>query len=123
MPQFERQTQSLPEIEFSRIPRLPDNYSPPAAIAEEIAEVVRPTISTVSADGTNIVSAMTEVVDNHAAPIDHYDLTSKVSIAASKLMDGVKKEMKDMQEPGLVKDLWNGLLDDVFGSKKAAKVI
>ena len=120
MPQIERHSQALPEIDVARIPRLPDNYSSSSNIHEVVAEVVRPTISTVSADSTNVVSAMTEVVDNHAASIDHYDLTNKVSIAASKLIEEVKKEIP---EPGLVKDLWNGLLDDVFGSKKAAKAL
>ena len=34
--------------------------------------VIRPTIETASADGTNVVSAMSEVTDNHSVEIDMF---------------------------------------------------
>ena len=71
MPQFTLGQTSPPEI--MRIPLLPDNYEPPRrsmAHQEAVEPVIRPTIETASADGTHMVSAMSEVTDNHAMDID-----------------------------------------------------
>lgn len=107
--------------EIMRIPLLPNNYSPLRssnhAQEETIQSVTRPEISTVSANGTHheSPSAMSEVVDNHAMDVDPFDLTNTVTNAAAK-MTGVPAEK--LKEPGVVQELWNGMLDDVFGSKK-----
>ncbi len=61
---------------------------------------------------------MSEVVDNHAIDLDPYDLTSKVHAAASKVT-GIPVET--LKEPGVVRELWNGFLDDIFGSKKVGR--
>lgn len=118
MPQFELEEPSHPEI--LRIPLLPNNYSSPPddrTAPEAITPVIRPEISTVSADSTHIdsPSAMSEVTDNHAMVLDPYNLTSKVTAAAAK-MTGVPEK-----EPGLIRELWTSILDDVFGSKKLTK--
>ena len=121
MPQFELEEPSHPEI--LRIPLLPNNYSSPPddrAAPEAITPVIRPEISTVSADSTHIdsPSAMSEVTDNHAIDLDPYNLTSKVTAAAAKMTGVPEKELK---EPGVIRELWTSILDDVFGSKKLAK--
>jgi len=74
----------------------------------------------VSADSTYIASpsVMSEVTDNHAIELDPYDLTSKVTAAAAK-MAGMPVEK--LKEPGVAKELWDGLLDDLLGSKKMAR--
>lgn len=123
MPRFEIEEQVYPEIR--RIPLLPDNYSnddAKAARQEAMTEtVVRPEISTVSADGTHIdcPSAMSEVTDNHAIELDPYDLTNKVKAAAAATMESMRLE--ELKEPGVLAELWNSLLDDLLGSKKLAK--
>lgn len=84
---------------------------------ETIGRVIRPEISIVSGDGTQLdmPSAMSEVTDNHAAELDPYDLTKKVHAAASK---GPGQAPKHQEEPGSVKAIWNGFLDDLFGERK-----
>lgn len=118
MPQFELEEPTQPEI--MRIPLLPNNYSPlrlSEAHQEAVEPVIRPEISTVSADGTHIdsPSAMSEVTDNHAVELDPFDLTHKVTAAAAN-MAGMR-----LKEPGVMTELWNGLLDDLLGSKKFSK--
>lgn len=113
---------SLPEV--TRVPLLPDNDSPPpgrgASDEGKIGRVIRPEISLVSGDGTQLdmPSAMSEVTDNHAAELDPYDLTSKVAAAASKVPGQATRKL---EEPGSVRALWNGLLDDLFGGRKPPK--
>ena len=123
MPRFEIEPHSYPEI--VRIPLLPDNSSPLRndehdAVRQVFEVVVRPQISTVSADGTHIdcPSAMSEVTDNHSIELDPYDLTGKVAAAAAKVAGMPVEKMK---ESGVVAELWHGLLDDLLGSKKLAK--
>lgn len=123
MPRFEIKEQIYPEI--GRIPLLPNNYSngsEKSARQEVMMEtVVRPEISTVSADGTHIdcPSAMSEVTDNHALELDPYDLTNKVKAAAATTMTSMP--MEKVKEPGVLPELWNSLLDDLLGSKRLAK--
>ena len=78
--------------------------------------VIRPEISTVSADSTHIASpsAMSEVTDNHAIELDPYDLTAKVAAAAKKMGELPADKLR---EAGVVKELWMGLLDDFMGRK------
>lgn len=67
-----------------------------------------PTIHTVAADGTHIYapSAMSEVTDNNTV-----DFQGMAAMVASRL--GKTTE----EGAGMAKQLWGGLLDDVFGSK------
>ena len=118
-PVTEHDGKTLPEV--TRIPLLPDTETPHSEREtpeeETIGRVIRPEISIVSGDGTQLdmPSAMSEVTDNHAAEIDPYDLTSKVHAAASK---GPGQTTKPVEEPGSFKAVWNGILDDVFGERK-----
>ena len=121
MPQFELGDEQ--DDHQLRVPLLPDNYYPArksAAHQEALEPVMRPEISVMSGEDAHIAgpSAMSEVVDNHAMEIDPYNLTSKVQAAASK-MAGFTVEK--MNEPGMLRELWNGLLDDLTGSKKVGK--
>ena len=122
MPKYEIMAPKQPEI--MRIPLLPNNFFPPRrseAHQEAIESVIRPEISTVSADSTHIASpsAMSEVTDNHAIDLDPYDLTSKVTAAAAK-MAGMPVEK--LKAPGTVQEIWDGFLDDLLGSKKLARI-
>jgi len=122
MPQFELQTSDQGEI--LRVPILPTNSTAPGRSGEADEAVIRPEITTVSASGTHIdnPSAMSEVTDNHAIDLSPYDLTDKVTnaatAAASKVTGISETELKD---PGIFQSLWSGLLDDVLGVKKLAK--
>lgn len=121
MPQHTLEEATPPEI--MRIPLLPHNFSPPRTeqgLGEAVEDVVRPEISLVSANGTHIEnpSAMSEVTDNLAIPLDPYDLTSKVTAAATKTAEDA---MEKIREAGTVRELWTGLLDDIFGSRRLSK--
>lgn len=60
---------------------------------------------------------MSEVTDNHAMELDVYDLPGKVVKAAKKMGGQGEKEV------GMVRELWEGILDDLMGPKgKGAKV-
>jgi len=116
MPQYELSTDIAPEI--ARIPLLPNNYDPPrrsVAHQEAMEPVIRPMIETASADSDGVVSAMSEVTDNHAMEIDMYDLTRTVGKAAK----GVGKVVEE--KGGAMRELWGGFVDDLLG-KKIAKV-
>ncbi|KAL8907896.1 MAG: hypothetical protein Q9207_001133 [Kuettlingeria erythrocarpa] len=121
MPQHTLEESKPPEI--VRIPLLPQNFFPPRTeqgLEEAVESVIRPEISLVSANSTHIESpsAMSEVTDNHAIDLDPYNLTNKVAAAATRTAeDAVDK----MREAGTVRELWSGLLDDLFGSKRMTK--
>ena len=120
MPQYALETPSQPEI--FRIPLLPHNFSPPrenAVLQEAVEEVIRPEISTVSANGNYVVSAISEVTDNHAIEINPYDLTRQVTMAAMRVVDDVKIGMA--REESIVREIWSGMLDDFFGSSKLGR--
>ena len=62
---------------------------------------------------------MSDVTDNPGhTNLDPFDLTNAVTAAASKAT-GVPIER--LQEPGAVKSLWDGLLDDILGPKNKVK--
>lgn len=119
MPQHELEPPRSTDI--MRMPILPQNDNTPARNNEALESVVRPEISTVSANGTHIdsPSSMHEVTDNHAIELSPFDLTDKVSNAATAAavqMTGMSAER--LKEPGVVQELWDGILDDILGSKK-----
>lgn len=106
-----------------RVPILPNNYSERDMSERHepmVESVIRPVISTVSANGTHIdtPSAMSDVVDNHAADIDHFELTKHVTNAASKVADVGTQQIENYG--GSIRSLWEGLMDDVFGERKVS---
>lgn len=119
MPQYELEAPRNTDI--MRMPILPHNDTAPARNNEALESVVRPEISTMSANGTHIdsPSAMHEVTDNHAIELSPFDLTNKVSNAATAAavqMTGMSAER--LRKSGIVRELWDGMLDDILGSKK-----
>jgi len=80
------------------------------------SQVMRPEIVTASADSTHISapSAMHEVHDNSAMDIDFHGMAERTAATVKKMESQVE------EQAGVVKQLWNGLLDDVFGSKQKA---
>ena len=120
-PQYTLNTSAAPEA--IRVPLLPDNYTPPAhheaTLQSDLVDNVHTQdISTVSGDSHGIVSAMSEVTDNHAIELDPYNLTEKVAIAARKMA----AEMKEGVNEGVLRQLWNGFLDDILGARKLSKM-
>lgn len=117
----------FPEIEAApdanpfaklRVPLLPDNYTPDRSLASAHAveslddAVPRPEISIVAADSANVTAAaMTEVVDNAAIDVPLDSLTAGFSSTPVSQLQ---------EEPSALKELWNGLVDDVFGVKHKA---
>jgi hypothetical protein len=54
---------------------------------------------------------MSDVRDNSSVTLDPFDLTSKVQHAANKVGAGLAKET------GVIREVWDGMLDDLFGKK------
>ncbi|GAB7348063.1 hypothetical protein MBLNU459_g6097t1 [Dothideomycetes sp. NU459] len=100
-----------------RVPLVPTNFSPSrtGAHAPEVedAAVMRPTISTMSADTSNI-HAMSEVTDNSAAPIDFHAMAESVVKATNKIKAPI------VEQSGIVKTLWDGMVEDIRGTTKKA---
>lgn len=106
-----------------KVPVLPDFYShPPRTSLSD--PPMRPQIYAVAGTGAEIsASAMSEVVDNVAVDIDPFTLTeavgrSRIGEELQRRQNGGAEEKK---EPGVVRELWSGLLDDVFGPKESAR--
>ena len=99
-----------------RVPIVPDAYDTKSKDVPHLAPdgpIMKPEIYTVTqtqAD-THAPTAMSEVADNHAADMDPFGLTETVGKAARKVVD------KAGGEAGIVKQVWDGLLDDLFGKK------
>lgn len=97
-----------------RVPLLPDNYSPDRSpnsghAVEALDEAVpRPEISIIASHPENVAPAtISEVVGNDGLDVDIGQLTTGFASAESK-------------EPGLLKELWTGFVDDVLGAKHSA---
>ncbi|KAH7356543.1 hypothetical protein BKA65DRAFT_209056 [Rhexocercosporidium sp. MPI-PUGE-AT-0058] len=98
-----------------RVPLLPDNYNPDRSpesghALEALDEAVpRPEISIMAAHPENVApAAMSEVVGNDGLDVDIGQLTS----AFSTLLPDIKGK-----QPGVIKELWGGLMDDILGPK------
>lgn len=64
-----------------------------------------------------MVSAMSEVTDNHAMDIDMYDLTMQVGKAAMGIVDANVESAK--KNGGMVREIWGSFVDDLLGEKVA----
>ena len=121
---FPREINEAAALTFAiQVPILPNNYSERGSsrLQEPVMEsVIRPEIFTVSANGTHIdnPSAMSDVVDNHAAEIDHFDLTKHVTNAANKAADAGTEQIESNAED--LREIWEGLMENVFGKRKAS---
>lgn len=97
-----------------RVPLLPDNYHPdrsansPHAIETLDAAVPTQEIHIIASHPENVVPAvMSEVVGNDGLDVDLGQLTAGFT--------GTKAE--EPKEPGIFKEIWGGLVDDIFGEK------
>ncbi|KAL4889028.1 hypothetical protein BDV59DRAFT_187365 [Aspergillus ambiguus] len=102
-----------------RIPILPDSYThhqTPAASNPPM----KPQVYTVSGDGADVsASPMTEVVDNHAVDIDPFSLTE--AVGKSRYGEQLQKQQNGSQEPGVLRELWSGFLEDLLGPKQQSQ--
>lgn len=96
-----------------RVPLLPDNYS-----ASHVAEVIdgavsRPEISIVAAHPENVApAAMSEVVGNDGLDVDIGQLAASA---------GIVETSSEVKEEGVIKELWNAVVDDLIGAKKGGQ--
>ncbi|KAJ5368292.1 uncharacterized protein N7496_008052 [Penicillium cataractarum] len=102
---------------FPKVPVLPDLYSHHDAAAPS-APPMKPQIYTVSGGDISAASAMSEVVDNHAVEIDPFSLTE--AVGRSRIGEELARSNGATKEPGVVRELWAGFLDDVLGPKDTA---
>lgn len=58
---------------------------------------------------------MHEVTDGSGAGIEGFDFSEKVAVMGEKIMEVSEGARK---EAGVVRELWEGLMDDVLGKKK-----
>lgn len=108
-----------------RVPYLPDTFTrtsstvPRQQEATDDQVVFRAEISTVAHESTHPhpPSALSDVVDNGAISLDPYDLATKVSHAARRILSDNKVVATKQDEgvTGVFKQVWSGLMDDVFG--------
>ena len=101
-----------------RVPLLPDNYNPDrsatSAHAVEAPDeaIPRPEISIIASSPENVApAAMSEVVGNDGLDVDIGALTTGFSTTA----------IEDPKEPGILKELWTGIVDDFFGPKGSSR--
>lgn len=106
-----------------RVPLLPDTLASPlrstlSPAADVEPAVFRAEIATAAHESTfpHPPSAMSEVSDNGAMQIDPFDLVNSVSQAARKLGEKVTADTE--QKKGVLRQAWNGLVDNIFGAPK-----
>lgn len=111
-----------------RVPLLPDNYAPDRqnldGHAPEVADgpLASPQIVVVAAHPEHVVaaSALTEIegvgIDGVELKFAHLPLLGGAGAEASSSSSG-----SEGSEPGMIRDLWKGLLDDLAGSPAVPK--
>ncbi|KAJ6179325.1 hypothetical protein N7519_009786 [Penicillium mononematosum] len=98
----------LPEL-----PSIPGRQTP-------TAPPMKPQIYTVSGTGADVpASAMSEVVDNHAIDLDPFSLTE--AVGRSRVGEEIQRRSNGSSEPGVIRELWAGFLDDVMGPKESVQ--
>ncbi|KAK8073680.1 hypothetical protein PG994_004579 [Apiospora phragmitis] len=98
-----------------RVPLLPDNYSATHAPEAADAPLAMPEISIVAAHPETVSpSALTEV---EGMTMDGIELKFAHENSASSSAESSYSE----QGEGMIKGIWNGLLDDVFGESSKQK--
>lgn len=102
-----------------RVPVLPDLSSHQASQSPS-ATPMKPQIYTVAGAGADVAaSAMSEVVDNHSVDLDPFSLTE--AVGRSRTGEAMQRQANGSGagQPGVVKELWAGFLDDVLGPKQS----
>lgn len=110
LPDLSAQDAAPDPYAYIRVPLLPDNHSPPAGARRPEAldaPLPRPEISVVAANPDSVLpSALTEV---EGMGVDGVEL---------KFAFDLHKEAEP--EQGMVRDIWKGMMDDLFGKEKVA---
>ncbi|KAJ5610357.1 hypothetical protein N7510_007076 [Penicillium lagena] len=111
---------------YPRVPILPDlSSSSPVSSSQSPhpysgAPPMKPQIYTVAGAGADVAaSPMSEVTDNHAVDIDPFSLTE--AVGRSRVGEELSRGEKGRREPGIVRELWTGFLDDVLGPKEVPR--
>lgn len=102
-----------------KVPVLPDLYSHHGRTSLSDPPM-RPQIYTVAGAGADVAaSAMSEVVDNHAMDIDPFSLTE--AVGRSRVGEELQRRTNGHKsvEPGVMRELWSGFLDDALGPKES----
>lgn len=101
-----------------RIPVLPDAYNHHET-PQDTSSPMRPQVYTVSGEGAEVsVSPMTEVVDNLSVDIDPFSLTE--TVGKSRFEAELEQKQKTSGEPGIVRELWSGMWEDIFNPKQSS---
>lgn len=99
-------------FEKLRVPLLPDNYAPnrapgsPHALDTPDVVLMQEAEPRIFAAFPEDVSAMSEVVGDESRDMSLNDLTKMV-----------KERFEEAKEEGVLKSLWNDVLEDVLGQK------
>ncbi|KAJ6123827.1 hypothetical protein N7471_011144 [Penicillium samsonianum] len=103
-----------------QVPVLPELPSIPGRQIP-FAPPMKPQIYTVSGTGADVsASAMSEVVDNHAIDLDPFSLTE--AVGRSRVGEEIQRRSNgSSSEPGVIRELWAGFLDDVMGPKQSVQ--
>lgn len=106
-----------------RVPLLPSNFFPArtgahADLSQDYTSVHKAEIVTASADSTHIStpSAMSEMQDNIATSVDFHEIADTISRVIQDV--GVASQQQVAQSSSMMKQLYNDLVDDVFGGNK-----
>lgn len=109
-----------------RVPRLPIDVFPsqggpapvPDAALEEDLPVQRSIIHTVAGDSSHISAGgtLSDVHDASAAHLDFEGMVEKLTSTADSMVAEVEKSSPEAA--GVVRQVWEGLLDDLFGARK-----
>lgn len=96
--------------ELLRVPILPNAFTTKSNAESEDLEVMKPEISTMSADA--IFSPMAENTDGHGLNIDFHAMADRV---AANLKD---LKIPADEQAGLMKQIWSDMVDDMMGKRK-----
>ena len=111
------------DMNLPRVPILPDAFTH-YEYGSNAPAPMKPEIYAVSEMSSDVAgpSPMSEVVDNHAVEIDPFELTEAVSRARYRANSPYTSASGDGDTvKGTVKELWNGLLDDLLGPKQRSE--
>jgi len=88
---------------------------------------MRAEINSMASDPHAAFSPMADVHDNTAHPIDFHAVADSVSLAASKTAEKVVPssvvEAVSGDQPGIFRQLWNGVVEDIRGPSKQKVIV
>lgn len=105
----------IDDEEIIRIPILPENYSYSAreAHVEDPEAVMKPEISTASADA--VFSPVADLGDGHSLNIDFHAMADRVA------MNLKEAKVSPEEQASMMKQIWNDMVDDMLGRANKSK--